>query len=124
MSASTNVVVLLVLSLLTLIAAAHHWQSAKATPSPLHTASTEKPRSGTDGNGDDDPNKDRRFGGEQPILFGDTIETDAKVSGLGCYCSVDWTPVDFPYPPVTPVTEALDQISPRPYRPYKPRRYQ
>ncbi|KAH9165438.1 hypothetical protein EDB89DRAFT_2134473 [Lactarius sanguifluus] len=97
MSASTDIAVVLVLSLLTLIAAARHWKSAKATPSRLRTTPTEKPRPGTDGNGDDDPNQDRRFG--------------------------DWTPVHFPYPPVTPVTESLDQISPRPYRPYKPGRY-
>ncbi|KAI9448577.1 hypothetical protein H4582DRAFT_99939 [Lactarius indigo] len=97
MSASTDIAVFFVLSLLTLIAAARHWQRAKATPSRLRTAPAEKLRSGTDSNGDVDPNKDRHFG--------------------------DWTPVHFPYPPVTPVTESLDQIAPRPYRPYKPRRY-
>jgi hypothetical protein len=93
MSSSIDIALLFALSLLTLIAAVRHGK--KATPSRLSTASTEKE---TDGDGDDDPNKDRRFG--------------------------DWTPVPFTYPIVTPVTEALDQISPRPYRPYKPGRYQ
>jgi hypothetical protein len=120
MSSSIDIALLFALSLLTLIAAVRHGK--KATPSRLSTASTEKE---TDGDGDDDPNKDRRFGGEQPILFEDTIEANAKVSGPGCCCcSIDWTPVPFTYPIVTPVTEALDQISPRPYRPYKPGRYQ
>jgi hypothetical protein len=123
MSASTDLVVLFVLSLLTIIAGVHHWKAANATSSRLRSAPTEKP---TDDNGDDDPNKNRSFGGEQPTLSGDTSETNANVSGLGCcsYCSVDWTPVPFTYPPVTPVTEALDQIPPRPYRPYKPGRHQ
>lgn len=123
MSSSTDIVVLLALSVLTLIAAVRHWQ--KATPSRLCTASTKELTIETDGNGDDDPNKDRSFGGEKLIIFGETIETNAIVSGLGCCCcSVDWTPVPFTYPPVTPVTEALDQIPLRPYRPYKPGRYQ
>lgn len=94
MSASTDLVVLFVLSLLTIIAGVHHWKAANATSSRLRSAPTEKP---TDDNGDDDPNKNRSFG--------------------------DWTPVPFTYPPVTPVTGALDQIPPRPYRPYKPGRY-
>ena len=68
MSTSTDLVALLVLSLLTLIAGVHHWRSARATSSRLRTASTKKP---TDSNGNDDLNKDRRFGGEQPIFFED-----------------------------------------------------
>ena len=62
MSASTDIIVLLALSLLTLIAAVRHWQ--KAPPSRIGIASTDKNTTGTDGDVDDDPNKDRRFGGE------------------------------------------------------------
>ena len=64
MSVSTDHVVLLVLSLLTLIPAVRHWKTRKATPSHIHTAPTEKSE-------DDDPNKGRRFGGEQPTLSGE-----------------------------------------------------
>lgn len=59
MSASTDIVVLLALSLLTLIAAVRHWQKGR-----IGIASTDKNTTGTDGDVDDDPNKDRRFGGE------------------------------------------------------------
>jgi hypothetical protein len=79
MSASTDLVVLFVLSLLTIIAGLHHWKAANATSSRLRSAPTEKP---TDDNGDDDPNKNRSFGGEQPTLSGDTSETNANVSEL------------------------------------------
>ena len=62
MSVSTDLLVLLVLSVLTLIAAVRHWQTTKATPNHIHTP-TEK--------SDDDPNKGRRFGGEQPTFSGE-----------------------------------------------------
>ena len=57
-AASTDLVALLVLSLLTIFAGVHHWKSSRVR----RAVSTEKP---TDDNGDDDPNKNRRFGGEQ-----------------------------------------------------------
>jgi hypothetical protein len=65
MSVSTDLVVLLVLSVLTLIIAVRCWQTTKAaTPNHIRTASTEKPE-------DDDPNNGRRFGGEQPTISGE-----------------------------------------------------
>ena len=54
---STDLVALLVLSLLTIFAGVRHWQSSR-----IATAFTER---STDNNGDDDPNKNRRCGGEQ-----------------------------------------------------------
>jgi len=86
MLASTDLVVLLVLSLLTVIAAIRHRRPPKATPSHARTVSTKKIGSGKYGNGDNDPNKDRRFGGERKLISEPSIRTNALLlqSGLRC----------------------------------------
>ncbi|KAF8270890.1 hypothetical protein EI94DRAFT_1721826 [Lactarius quietus] len=90
MPVSTDLVVLFVLSLLTLVAAVRHWQTAKATPTKS-----------ADRYSDDDPNKDRRFGGKQPT----SLEMRLKLTQtFPCHRSTRSNP-------------------PRPYRPYKPGRY-